>query len=223
MFLKKENDLTSQSHKEELVNVLTHGLGFIFSLIGCYYLIYKAIKNGDVLPITCSVFYGASLVATYTTSTLYHLCHSRAKEILQRLDHISIYLLITGTCTPIALLVLKGSVGWTLFGVECSFCFIGVTFKAIYGHKYVALSGMFYLLMGWLVIFAIKPLIASLPIHALVWLFTGGVFYTLGFLFFALDQKYHYFHAIWHLFVLAGSFAHFYLISSYVFTFVAVS
>ncbi len=223
MFVKKEEACAHQTHKEEILNAVTHALGFIFSLIGCIYLIYEVRKNGSVLHVACSAFYGASLVATYTTSTLYHLCRNSAKEVLQRLDHISIYLLITGTCMPISLLVLKGSLGWALFGVECSFCFIGITFKAIYGHKFAALSGAFYLLMGWMVIFVIKPLVASLPIHALAWLFAGGVFYTLGFFFFALDQKYHYFHAIWHLFVLAGSFAHFHLISYYVFSFKDIS
>jgi len=219
MFIKKEETFTSQTHKEEIVNALTHGFGFIFSLIGCIFLVGEVMKSGSVLHIASSAFYTASLVTTYMTSTLYHLSRNRAKEILQRLDHISIYLLITGTCMPISLLVLKGTVGWTLFGVECFFCLVGITFKSVYGHKYAALSGAFYLIMGWLIIFAIEPLIANFPPYALGWLFAGGIFYTLGFLFFSLDQKYHYFHAIWHLFVLAGSFAHFYLISSYVFTF----
>ncbi|MEX0962222.1 MAG: hemolysin III family protein [Simkaniaceae bacterium] len=219
MLQKIEKECTSQTHKEEIANVVTHGIGFILSLFGCVYLIYDVIKNGGVLHVASSVFYGVSLVAVYTTSTLYHLCRNQAKKLLQRLDHISIYLLISGTYMPIVLLVLKGKAGWILFGIESSMCVIGVTFKAIYGHKYEALSCIFYLLMGWLIIFVIKPLVASLPFHALVWLFTGGVFYTGGVIFFALDKKYHYFHAIWHLFVLAGSFAHFYLISSYIFTF----
>jgi hemolysin III len=219
MFIKKEKLLTAQTQNEEIANVLTHGLGLILSLIGCFFLINKVIKNESSLHIASSSFYAIALIATYATSTLYHLCRDRAKKILQRLDHISIYLLITGTYMPISLLVLKGNMGWALFGVECSFCLVGITFKSIYGHKYAALSGAFYLLMGWLIILAIKPLVISFPSHALAWLFVGGIFYTLGFIFFALDRKYHYFHAIWHLFVLAGSFAHFYLISFYVFTF----
>jgi len=219
MFVKKEETFTSQTHKEEIANALTHGFGFIFSLIGGIFMVWEVVKNGSILHIASSVFYATSLLATYTTSTLYHLCRNKAKKILQRLDHISIYLLITGTYMPISLLVLKGNLGWTLFSIECSFCFIGITFKSIYGHKYPALSGVFYLLMGWLIIFAIESLVASLPTYALALLFTGGIFYTFGFLFFALDQKYHYFHAIWHLFVLAGSYFHFYLISSYVFNY----
>jgi len=219
MFIKKEDVFTSQTYREEIANALTHGFGLFFSLISCIFMIGEVVKSGKVLHIASSVFYSSSLIATYTTSTLYHLCRNKAKKVLQRLDHISIYLLITGTYMPISLLVLKGNLGWTIFGIECFFCFIGITFKAIYGHKYPALSGVFYLLMGWLIIFAIEPLVASLPAYALAWLLTGGIFYTFGFLFFALDQKYHYFHAIWHLFVLAGSFAHFYLISSHVFNF----
>ncbi|MCH9613173.1 MAG: hypothetical protein SP1CHLAM54_01700 [Chlamydiia bacterium] len=221
MFIKKDSTCTTQTQKEEIANALTHGIGFIFSLIGCIFLFFNVIKNGGVLHVACSISYGVSLIVIYVTSTLYHMCNatSRAKEILQRLDHISIYLLIAGTFMPIALLILKGAIGWTIFGVECSLCFFGITHKAIYGHKYPALSGAFYLLMGWIVIFVLKPLVVTLPIHALAWLFAGGAFYTAGFVFFALDQKYHYFHAIWHLFVLAGSFAHFYLISHYVFIF----
>lgn len=218
MFSKKEEILTYQTLREEIANAVTHGLGFIFSLIGSISLVYYSIKNGNTWHVASTSFYGSSLIAMYAISTLYHVCQNgtKAKKILQRLDHISIYLLIMGTCTPITLLVLKGSVGWTLFGFECSLCFIGITFKAIYGHRYAALSGAFYLLMGWLVIFAIRPIISALPYYGLVWLFAGGLFYTLGFIFFALDKKYRYFHTIWHVFVLAGSFSHFYLISSYV-------
>jgi len=217
MVYKKIGVTDPQTQKEEIANVITHGIGFILSVFGCCYMVYLAMQNGGALHLACSVFYGLSLVATYSASTLYHLVRNRAKIVLRRLDHISIYLLITGTYMPITLLILKGKVGWTMFGIESSLCCLGITCKAIFGHKYEALSGAFYLLMGWLIIFAIKPLVASLPTHALLWLFSGGLFYTLGFVFFALDQKYHYFHAIWHVFVLAGSLAHFYLISSYVF------
>lgn len=216
MIYRKEDSLTSQTVREEIANAITHGIGLVFALIGCIFLILQSMKGGSGWYIASSVFYGCSLVATYTTSTLYHVCRNKAKEVLQRLDHISIYLLILGTYMPISLLVLKGDLGWTLFGFEASFCVIGVTFKAIYGHKYEALSGAFYLLMGWLAIFAIEPIMSALPTYGLAWLLAGGIFYTFGFVFFALDQKYHYFHTIWHLFVLAGSFAHFYLISSYV-------
>lgn len=217
MFIRKEEGCTSQTLKEEIANVITHGIGFLLSVVACSYLLLEALKHGGALHMACSIFFGIALVTTYTTSTLYHLSRNKVKAVLQRLDHISIYLLIAGTYMPIALLVLKGKLGWTLFGAECSLGLVGITFKAIYGHKYEALSGAFYLLMGWLVIFAIKPLLATLPIDALAWLFAGGACYTGGFVFFALDQKYHYFHALWHLFVLGGSFAHFYLISAYVF------
>jgi len=221
MLYKKEEHLSSQTLREEIANAVTHGFGFICSVLGCISLIYYSIKEGSAWHVVSSSCYGGSLVATYTTSTLYHVCRNKAKEVLQRLDHISIYLLITGTYMPITLLVLKGSVGWTLFGFECSLCFIGVIFKAVYGHRYAALSGAFYLLMGWLAIFAIEPIIKALPSYGPAWLLAGGIFYTLGFIFFALDKKYHYFHTIWHLFVLAGSFAHFYLISYYVIAFAA--
>jgi len=217
MFIRKEETFTDQTLGEEIANTITHGIGFVFSIVGLVFLISKALLAGGTIHLVCSVIYGSSLIAAYMSSTLYHLSRNRMKRIMQRLDHISIYLLITGTYMPISLLVLEGYVGWTLFGVQCSFCALGITMKAIFGIRYPAISGAFYLLMGWLVVFAIKPLVASLPIHALAWLVSGGIFYTFGFIFFALDQRYHYFHMIWHLFVLAGSFAHFYLISTYVF------
>lgn len=212
MIVKKKESFTYQTKSEEIANVVTHGLGFILSIIGSLFLLIKVAKTERILPIVCAIVYSISLIATYTTSTIYHMFQGKIKKILQRLDHISIYLLILGTYMPITLLVLQGVVGKTLFGIEGSLCLIGITFKAIFGPKFPALSGAFYLLMGWLVIFVIKPLVASLPSHALMWLFSGGMFYTLGFVFFALDQKFHFFHAIWHLFVMAGSFAHFFLL-----------
>lgn len=216
MLIKKKETFPYQTLKEEIANAITHGLGFILSLIGCVFIIYNSVQKGSTWHIASSCFYGGSLVILYAVSTFYHACQSSIKTVLQRLDHISIYLLIAGTYMPVTLLALKGIVGWTLFGFECSFCFIGITFKAIYGHKYPAFSGAFYLIMGWLAVFAIKPIISALPFYALLWLLLGGIFYTLGFLFFAFDKKYHYFHTIWHLFVLAGSFSHFYLIFFYV-------
>lgn len=219
MLRKNEEEcVIPQTQNEEIANAVTHGFGFLISLFGCVYLVQMSRAAESPLYLACALFYGISLIATYTTSTVYHLARSRVKEVFRRLDHASIFLLIAGTYMPISLLVLKGRVGWTLFGIECSFAMIGITFKAIFGHKHAVLSGIVYMVMGWMAIFAIKPLVQSLPFHALVWLFSGGVFYTLGFVFFALDQRFHYFHAIWHVFVLAGSFAHFYLLSAFVFT-----
>ncbi len=213
---RKPQQCTGQTPWEEVANVITHGLGFVLSFLGCFYLFSCVRETGTLLHRISSGVYGSTLCLAYCCSTLYHLCRNRAKQILRKLDHISIYLLITGTYMPITLLALKGAVGWTLFGIQSSLCTIGITLKSIFGYKYEALSGAFYLVMGWLIIFAIKPLITALPFYAVMWLLAGGIFYTFGFVFYALDQRYHYFHAIWHLFVLAGSFAHFYLISAYV-------
>lgn len=217
MFRKKKESSLAQTPSEEIANALTHGVGLFVSLFGCFYLISKVRVAENPLYMACAIFYGLSLISTYTSSTLYHLSHSRIKEVFRRLDHASIFLLIAGTYMPVSLLVLKGKIGWTLFGIESSLGILGITFKAIFGHKHAVLSGIAYLLMGWMAIFVIEPLVLSLSFNALIWLFSGGILYTLGFIFFALDQKYHYFHAIWHVFVLAGSFSHFYLLSSFVF------
>ncbi|MBI5274422.1 MAG: hemolysin III family protein [Chlamydiales bacterium] len=216
MLPRKKDPFAPQTLQEEFANSITHGFGLLLSLIACALLIYNSITRGDTSHIVSSSIYGGSLVTLYTISTLYHACQTRMKKLLRRLDHISIYLLIAGTYMPITLIVLQGVVGWTLFILEYLFCVIGIAFKIIFGHRFEALSGAFYLIMGWLAIFAIEPIVATLPFYGILSLFLGGIFYTLGFIFFALDTKYHYFHTIWHMFVLAGSFAHFYLIFYYV-------
>ncbi len=216
MFRRRDETVPHQTLREELANVITHGLGFILSIIACVLLVYSALQRGDRSHVASAVVYGTALVLLYLCSTLYHGSKDRAKEVLQRLDHICIYLLIAGTYMPIALISLKGMVGHILFGIECSLCFIGVTFKAIFGARMATLSGAFYLLMGWLVVVALEPLCLALPSQALLGLFLGGAFYTLGFVFFALDRKFHYFHTIWHVFVLAGSLSHFLTIFFYV-------
>lgn len=212
---RKESNVEQTIH-EEMGNVITHGIGFVFSLIAFFALIASTSNRGNAWHIASATIYGASLVILYLCSTMYHAAKKERKELFQRLDHISIYLLIAGTYMPITMIALEKEVGLPLFGVECALCFIGVTFKAIYGHRLEILSGIFYLLMGWIVIFAIKPICAALPPEGLFWLFLGGFFYTMGFVFFALDRRYHFFHTVWHLFVMGGSLSHFVLVFNYV-------
>ena len=201
MFVRK--NLSFQTIKEEIANSITHGIGFILSTVAFIVLLYSSIKRGSAMHIVSCSFYGASLFILYIMSTLYHaLTHKTAKKVFRRLDHISIYFLIFSTYMPLALVVLKGGYGWTLFGLQCLFCTTGIVFKAVFGPKLEALSTIFYLVMGGVAIFAIKPLIAAMSFAALMWILLGGLFYTVGIIFFATDKKFSFHHTIWHLFVL---------------------
>jgi len=216
IYRKKELNIL-QTIGEEIANACIHGLGILLSIIGLVVLLYVSITQGRAIHIVSSALYGGSLIILYVFSTLYHaITHETAKKVLRRFDHISIYLLIAGTYIPLTLVILKGTVGWVLFGLECGLCLAGVIFKAIFGPRFGIVSAIFYLLMGWLALFAIKPLSIALSSNALFLIFMGGVFYTIGIIFFAADQKFTYFHAIWHLFVLAGSVCHFFMILFYV-------
>ena len=197
---------------EELANTLTHGAGVALSIAGLILLVVRAALYGDVWQVVSFSIYGSSLILLYLASTLYHGFKSkRAKEILRVFDHSAIYLLIAGTYTPFLLVTLRGPWGWSLFGTIWGLALVGVTFKITFGPKYEMVSTIFYLLMGWVVIIAIKPLIASLPTAGLVWLVAGGLAYSLGVIFYVWE-KLPYNHAIWHGFVLAGSFFHFFAV-----------
>ncbi|NGX44472.1 MAG: hypothetical protein KR126chlam5_00860 [Candidatus Anoxychlamydiales bacterium] len=206
-----------QSIKEEIANSITHGLGAIFSIVGLIALLYQAITKGTAKHIFSCSFYGGSLVLLYVVSTLYHsITHKTAKKVFRRLDHISIYLLILGTYIPLTLLVLKGAVGWTFFGIQCGLTAFGITFKAIFGPKFEVLSTIFYLLMGSMALIIIKPIYLALSFKGMMYILYGGFFYVLGILFYALDKKVPFFHSIWHVFVLAGSFFHYFLVLLFV-------
>lgn len=206
-----------QSLGEEIANAITHGIGFVLSLLGFIVLIYNAFTYGSVLHIVSCFIYGTTLLILFLISTLYHsISHPKAKKVFRRLDHISIFLLIAGTCMPLALVVLKGPIGWFLFSLQCLFCVVGITFKACFGPKYSAVSLIVYLLMGWSVVFVLKPILESISLNGFMWVIYGGVFYTVGVIFFAIDRKVPYFHAIWHIFVLLGSICHFLMVLFYV-------
>jgi len=207
-----------QTMKEEIANSITHGLGIILSIIGFIILIHKSIIQGSAVHIFSCTFYGCSLIILYLISTLYHgIPHQSVKKVFRRLDHISIYLLIFGTYLPITLIIINGALGWTIFGIEAGLCFLGITFKAIFGPKLEIISASFYLLMGWIAILALRPIYLATSLGGLLWILSGGVFYTLGMIFFAVDKKVPYFHAIWHVFVLLGSICHFFMVLNYVF------
>jgi len=201
---------------EELANSLTHGLGLALSVAGFVVLLILAILHGSALRIVSCSVYGFTLVLLYTASTLYHSVRPGSlKNALQVLDHSSIYLLIAGTYTPFMLVVLRGPWGWTLFGLVWGLSLLGILFKIFFARHFKTVSTGLYVVIGWLVVIAIKPLLADVPLHGLLWIMAGGLFYTLGSVFYAW-RKLPYNHAIWHMFVLGGSVCHYFAIFFYV-------
>lgn len=202
-------------YKGERFNSISHLLGVVLGCIGVILLLIVAIEKGDVLKIVGFSVYGLMLVILYSVSTIYHSTKGKLKDLFRQLDYVSIYLMIAGSYTPITLLTLKGTLGWTLFGIVWALAVVGIVQEILIGKKTRKYSIFIYLLMGWLVLIAIKPLVNSLPMGGLLWLVAGGLSYTFGVGFFLQDEKYPYFHGIWHLFVLAGSICQF--ISLYVY------
>lgn len=172
------------------------------------FLIIKAIPLGAG-AVTGAAIFGATMIILYASSAIYHsLPHSRAKKIFQILDHAAIFLLIAGTYTPFTLSVLQGAWGWTLFGLIWGLAVVGVIMKVIHTDGTSKLSIALYLAMGWLAVFAVRPLYYSMPAWGLFWILAGGIMYSAGVAFFAYDHKGKYNHFIWHLFVLAGTTCH---------------
>lgn len=199
---------TSYPPSEERANRLTHGLGAILSVVGLVFLVVAATLRGDAWHVTSSAIFGATLVLLYCASTLYHsFSGETVRHLLRKFDHAAIFLLIAGTYTPFTLVTLRGAWGWSLFGVVWGLAVAGVVLKFWFAGRFNVISTLIYLGMGWLVIIAIKPLLAALPGAGLGWLVAGGVCYSGGTVFY-LWEKLPYHHAIWHLFVLGGSVCH---------------
>jgi len=192
----------------ELANSLTHGLGAILSLLALVLLTASAAMHGTARHVVGGAIFGATLVLLYAMSTLYHaLRNPQAKRIFHILDHSAIYLLIAGTYTPFCLSTLRGGWGWSLFGAVWGLAVLGVGFKSVYTGRFEFLSTAVYLAMSWMVMIAVMPLWRALPRMGMFWLMAGGFCYTLGVVFYSWHRlKFH--HAVWHLFVLAGSLCH---------------
>ncbi|MGA2276758.1 MAG: hemolysin III family protein [Terracidiphilus sp.] len=200
---------------EILANAITHGGGAILAIFGSVHLIAASRRGTDWQVASSSVF-AATLVLVYLCSTLYHsLVRTRARHLFHILDHSSIYLLIAGTYTPFCLVSLRGPLGWTILGIEWGLAIAGIIFKCFAVDRFEIASALVYLGQGWFVVVAVIPLVHAIGWHGLLWLGAGGVAYTLGIIFFALDRL-RYFHATWHLFVLAGSICHYFAILYYV-------
>jgi hemolysin III len=201
---------------EEVMNAVTHGIGTLLAVAGLVLLIVLAYLHGDFWHIVSFSIYGTTLVLLYLASTLYHsFTNERVKRIFKILDHSAIYLLIAGTYTPFTLVPLHGVLGWTIFGLVWGFAIVGIALKVFFTGRFKIISTLCYLGMGWFIVFAIKPLIDTVPALGMTWLLVGGLFYTLGSIFY-LWKKIPYNHAIWHLFVLAGSISHFIAVFFYI-------
>lgn len=200
----------------ERFNSISHLVGAALALIGVVLLVGFASAQGDPWKIVSFSIYGVSLFLLYSLSTLYHSLRGRAKEIFQKLDHVAIYLLIAGTYTPFTLVTLRGAWGWTLFAIIWGLAIVGIIVDALHKGGSRAIQMVIYLLMGWLILIAMKPLVQALPTDALVLLVLGGVFYTSGIIFYVIDKRMKHAHGIWHLFVLAGSISHYLAVLFYI-------
>jgi hemolysin III len=198
-----------------IANSVTHGIGAGLAVAGAVVLVVTAVGGTVGQIVSCSVF-SCTLVLVYVCSTLYHsLVRTRARHVLRIIDHSAIYLLIAGTYTPFALVSLRGRLGWLLFAIVWSLAILGIVFKSLAIGRFAIASVVVYIGMGWLGVFVVHPLLHALTWHGVFWIALGGVFYTAGIVFFAFDRL-SYFHALWHLFVLAGSTCHYFAVLFYV-------
>lgn len=207
-----------QTRKEEWFNAISHGITALSAIGGLVVLIVFGAKSDKDWSLFSALFYGSSLVALYTFSAVYHaITHEKAKRIFNILDHCGIYLLIAGTYTPVLLIIMGGTTGWVLFGIQWGMALVGVILKIFYTGRYGTLSTIMYAFMGWIIMVKINALISLLPTPAFWLLVSGGLAYTVGIVFYAIDSRVKYAHFIWHLFVMAGSILHYLMMVMYIF------
>ncbi len=214
--MKEYTKKRAYSPAEERMNIWSHGIGFLLAIPATFLLILKAATHGDAWQIVSVSIYGASMMTLYLASTLYHSAKDPARRHkLNVFDHASIYLLIAGTYTPFLLVTLRGPWGWSLFGVIWAAAIGGIVFKLFYTGRFDVVSTIAYVVMGSIVLVAIKPLVASLSLPGLYWLLAGGISYIVGAVLY-LQRKLPFHHAVFHLFVLGGSVCHYIAVYSYV-------
>ena len=214
--MSQSQEIAQYSLAEEIMNSVTHGAGLLVSAAGLVLLIVLSSIYGQASHIVSCTVFGISLVLLYTASTLYHsFQRPNIKRIFRIIDHSCIYVLIAGTYTPFLIIIVRGTLGWAIFAVVWSLTILGIIFKAFFVNRFEIVSTIAYIVMGWLIILAIKPLYQTLPEGGLAWLVAGGLAYTLGTIFYAW-KKLPFNHAVWHLFVLAGSVCHFISVLFYV-------
>jgi hemolysin III len=197
------------SRREEIVNAVTHGIGALLSVVALVLLIVFSCLYSSPWHVVSFTIYGVTMLMLFVSSTLLHsFPEGKLKDLFEIFDHSSIYLFIAGTYTPFLFVVIRGALGWSLFGVIWGIAIAGIVFKAFFTKRFLFLSTLFYVAMGWLIVIAWNPLTASLPHSGLVLLILGGALYTLGTVFYVW-RAFPYHHAIWHVFVLAGAIMHF--------------
>ena len=212
----KEELITRYSKSEELLNILTHGLGLLLSIAALPILIVRANQLETPFTLFSFLVFGISMIILYAASTFYHASKdAKLRRKLNIFDHAAIYVLIAGTYTPFTLVTLNGTLGWVIFGLTWGFALVGVILKLFFTGRFDKLSTLMYILMGWQIVFAIKPLIKSLSSEGLNLLFVGGIFYTVGAVLYSI-KKIPYNHAIFHFFVLFGTLSHFLCVYWYV-------
>ncbi len=200
---------------EEVLNSITHITGALLSIAGLVLLVVFSSYSGDAWKIVSFSIFGASLIFLYTSSALYHSVSKRARVFFNKLDHSAIYVLIAGTYTPFTLVTLRGAWGWSIFGVIWGLAIAGIIFKLFfYKHKWRVVSAILYILMGWIVVIATRPLVERLPAGALYLVFGGGLVYSLGVIFY-IYKKIPFGHTFWHLMVMGGSFCHYFAVFFY--------
>ncbi len=211
---------TKYSPVEERFNIWSHAVGFMGSVLGTVLLLLKTLGTSNPRYAVSAAVYGASLLILYAASTLYHnATQPKLRNWLNIFDHAAIYVLIAGTYTPFCLVTLSGQTGLILLACVWTFALVGIILKLFFTGRYDTLSTLMYVFMGWMVIFAIKPLLANLPTEGLYWLFAGGISYMVGAVFYSIPQYIKYNHAAFHIFVLVGSWCHFMSIYFWVFSF----
>jgi hemolysin III len=203
------------SKKEEIANAAIHGIGVLLSIVALVLLMVFSIMEGTALHVISFLIYGVTMLLLYLSSTLVHSFPiGKTKDLFEIFDHSAIYLFIAGSYTPILFHVVQGKLGWILFGIVWGLAVLGVIFKAFYAKKLIFTSTILYILMGWMIVFAWKPLTEKLSENGLLLLILGGMLYTVGTVFY-IWRSFPYHHAVWHLFVLAGSVFHFFAIWLY--------
>ncbi len=198
----------------ERFNSATHLIGVILAIVGSVILLDQAVKSGDVWKIGAVSVFGLSMIALYAASTLYHSTRGRAKELWAQVDHCAIYVLIAGTYTPFSLITLHGTWGTALLSVVWALALFGIFKELKWGRKRVS-SVPLYLAMGWACVAVASPLIRALQTPGLIWLVTGGVLYSVGVIFYAMDKRWRHAHGVWHLFVLGGTASHYFTVLNY--------
>jgi len=201
---------------EENINIISHAIGFILSIAALVFLVTRSSLHGNIWHVVSFTIFGASLILLFSASTVYHIAKKpELKSRLRIIDHASIFVLIAGTYTPFTLVTLNGSIGWVIFATSWGLALAGIIFKLFFTGKYDSISTLIYVFMGWIIVFAIKPLINNLSLEGLLWLFAGGIAYTIGAILYSIE-KIKFNHAIFHVFVLIGGFSHFVSVYCYV-------